>query len=356
MGNLGKFLTPDVEIAVCTIEKANILINQLIDTINSGVGQVQLTMIVVDELHLVSDTRRGFLLEVLLSKARFFWGQRIQIVGLSATLPNLDDISKWLGGILYSTEYRPVVLRTRICMERKLYDPEIGFPNNGIKNVTVPEISSVRPLHEWIMDPVSLFLPSSVPPPAIGTLIDLARYNQTLNFLRNADCEGLLSLCVETVIKDKKSVIVFCPSKKWCDQAASLVSSALSLLRELDCSITSTVLKLASVDKISPQNSGILPLIDRDLCLEKISSENIRIEECRRILFSLRQCPVAICPILEKTVANGVAYHHAGLTMDERKVVEKGFREGSIKVLCATSTLAAGVSYANEVCLLFSFI
>ena len=39
----------------------------------------------------------------------------------------------------------------------------------------------------------------------------------------------------------------------------------------------------------------------------------------------------------------GVAFHHAGLTLEDRQTVERLFREGSIGVLCATSTLAVGV-------------
>jgi len=47
---------------------------------------------------------------------------------------------------------------------------------------------------------------------------------------------------------------------------------------------------------------------------------------------------------LARTVARGVAFHHAGLRSDHRSAVERAFREGELKVICATPTLAAGVN------------
>jgi replicative superfamily II helicase len=46
--NLGNTLPNDVEVAVCTIEKANILLNQLLDENRES----QLVMVVIDEIHM----------------------------------------------------------------------------------------------------------------------------------------------------------------------------------------------------------------------------------------------------------------------------------------------------------------
>jgi helicase len=48
--------------------------------------------------------------------------------------------------------------------------------------------------------------------------------------------------------------------------------------------------------------------------------------------------------ILKEIVRNGVAFHHAGLSFNSRKIIEKFFREGLIKVISSTPTLAAGVN------------
>jgi ATP-dependent DNA helicase HFM1/MER3 len=47
---------------------------------------------------------------------------------------------------------------------------------------------------------------------------------------------------------------------------------------------------------------------------------------------------------LRDTAASGIAFHHAGLDLDDRVQVERGFIGREINVICCTSTLAVGVN------------
>lgn len=70
------------------------------------------------------DEGRGYLLELLLTKLRYgttpvegadtpeAWAEGVQIVGMSATMPNASAVAAWLGACLYETSFRPVPLTT----------------------------------------------------------------------------------------------------------------------------------------------------------------------------------------------------------------------------------------------------
>lgn len=47
---------------------------------------------------------------------------------------------------------------------------------------------------------------------------------------------------------------------------------------------------------------------------------------------------------LSRCVRNGVGFHHAGLLANEKSIVENAFSQGDIRIICATTTLAAGVN------------
>lgn len=54
--------------------------------------------------------------------------------------------------------------------------------------------------------------------------------------------------------------------------------------------------------------------------------------------------PTTQCKVLASLIEKGIAFHHAGLLQKQRTAIEEAFREGRIKFLCSTPTLAAGVN------------
>lgn len=51
---------------------------------------------------------------------------------------------------------------------------------------------------------------------------------------------------------------------------------------------------------------------------------------------------------LSRTLASGVGFHNADLTLEERQLVESAFREGEARVLVSTTTLAMGVNLPSD--------
>ncbi|XP_023812203.2 DNA polymerase theta isoform X3 [Oryzias latipes] len=264
----GGFTTLDV--AVCTIEKANSLVNRLIEEDNMAL----LGMVVVDELHMVGDSGRGYLLELLLTKILYIsqkqktsgsLSEGVQIIGMSATLPNLALLAGWLGAELYQTDYRPVPLEEHLKVGCSIYDRSL---------------SVVR------------------------------QFTPVLHV--KGDDDHIVSLCYETV-RQGHSVLLFCPSKNWCEKLADTIAREFYNIRLSD-------------GKAEP-----LPVcLDHDGLMD--------------VLAQLRRTPAGLDPILQRTVRWGVAFHHAGLTFDERDVLEGAFRQGLVRVLSATSTLSSGVN------------
>lgn len=73
--------------------------------------------------------------------------------------------------------------------------------------------------------------------------------------------------------------------------------------------------------------------------LKKISEE----------ILSALSSPTKQCKKLSSCVQNGIAFHHAGIVNKQRILVENSFRNGLIKVVIATPTLAFGVNLPSRV-------
>jgi DNA polymerase theta len=280
-----------VDLALCTIEKANSLVNHLMeeDKLSTVAG------IIVDELHMIGDPHRGYLLELLLTKILYVQScagkvdkisgncdinepqmlstksvLAVQIIGMSATLPNLSCVAQWLKAQLYCTDYRPVplveMLKVGPCLYKVVPDNSGSFTMSKVKEYE--------------------------------------------NSFENGHDEEVSLLCWES-IKEGHSVLIFCPTKSRCESLALLMIKHLKPL-------------------ISEQSNTDHP----------ITSPGELIGICEQ----LRRTSVGLDSVLERTVPHGVGFHHAGLTFDEREIVEGAFRLGKLKVLVATSTLSSGVN------------
>jgi helicase len=74
--------------------------------------------VVVDELHLIGDTDRGGGLEGMLTRLLRI-NPLLRVIGLSGTLANHEEITRWLKARLFHTEWRPVPVVRRVARFKK---------------------------------------------------------------------------------------------------------------------------------------------------------------------------------------------------------------------------------------------
>jgi helicase len=105
------------DLIVCTSEKLDSLIRHRTPWVKS------IATIIVDEIHLLNDPSRGPTLEVLLTILRTLL-KDVQIVGLSATIGNPEELAEWLDANLVIDSWRPVDLHQGIYLdgEVEFYD------------------------------------------------------------------------------------------------------------------------------------------------------------------------------------------------------------------------------------------
>ena len=101
----------------------------------------------------------------------------VQIVGMSATLPNLDLLARWLHADIYRTDFRPVPLTECLKLGATLYDVEM----RKIGAVNMQHASS------------------------------------------RGDEDHIVPLCLETVLAGH-AVLIFCPTKNWCEKLCETIA------------------------------------------------------------------------------------------------------------------------------------
>ncbi|MBI2659142.1 DEAD/DEAH box helicase [Candidatus Woesearchaeota archaeon] len=103
----------DYDLIVTTSEKLDSLIRHHAPWL-AGIATV-----VVDEIHLLNDAERGPTLEILLTILKKLL-KNAQIIGLSATIGNSEELAEWLQADLVVDEWRPVKLHKGICFDGKI--------------------------------------------------------------------------------------------------------------------------------------------------------------------------------------------------------------------------------------------
>ena len=141
--------TGDFENIEKNLEISNLLIltNEKMDSIirHSAEWVDEIGLVISDEVHLIGDENRGPTLEMILTQLKLL-ETKPQIVGLSATITNSDEIADWLECTLVKNDWRPVPLSEGVCddgqvtmSDGKIFDVErtlMGTPIDlGVQSV-----------------------------------------------------------------------------------------------------------------------------------------------------------------------------------------------------------------------------
>lgn len=102
------------DIIVATSEKTDSLLR------NETVWMQEISVVVADEVHLIDSPDRGPTLEITLAKLRKM-NPSCQILALSATIGNADELAAWLEAGLVLSEWRPTELREGVFFNRTFY-------------------------------------------------------------------------------------------------------------------------------------------------------------------------------------------------------------------------------------------
>ncbi len=125
------------DIIYTTFEKLNSLLNHKVPWL-SEVG-----LLVVDEIHTIGSDR-GPTLEMLITKLRFL-NKNVQILGLSATIPNAKEISQWLGAKLVESDYRPIKLKEGVFCDGMVdygnHADEIALKDDALSSIAIDTLA-----------------------------------------------------------------------------------------------------------------------------------------------------------------------------------------------------------------------
>ena len=239
-------------------------------------------LVVTDEIHLLTSPNRGPTLEVTLTRLRELLD--FQLLGLSATISNSDELAEWLDAELVESSYRPVDLEHGVYWQN-----EVEFFTGDEE----PDTQEESDAPEGFQTGKEVKSKEEVKDSGREEFIDDVHGRGTMNILE------------DTLEKDKQA-ITFCNSRKGAEKASDRAAK----------------------------------VTDNDISRQ----ERNELEEYADKILNVLGSPTSQCKRLADNVSKGAAFHHAGLVTEQRNLVEEAFREGLIRSVSATPTLAAGVN------------
>lgn len=147
------------------------------------------TLIVIDEIHMLDDASRGPTLEVVITKLRQITSS--QVIALSATISNASDIAKWLRAKLVYSEYRPVALRKGIF-----------YPSDASYIFDFPEFKNTQKLQS-----------------------NFKQFQQ----IAKTHSDSEVALCMDTLAM-KKQALIFVGARRSAEASAEKISAATGKL------------------------------------------------------------------------------------------------------------------------------
>ena len=106
---------------------------------------------------------------------------------------------------------------------------------------------------------------------------------------KQGDSDNLVYLCLETVLAGH-SVLVFCPTKNWCEKLADTVAKEFFNLGK------------PNPNDSDPERADVRKRLQMQLNGSKLGE----------VLEQLRRCPAGLDQNLKKVIGFATAYHHAG--------------------------------------------
>lgn len=157
---------------------------------------------------------------------------------------------------------------------------------------------------------------------------DLSNFPQYSSAMQKIDPDHIIALVTEVI--PTHSCLVFCPTKKNCENVAGMICKYLKEWAKRSANICCSA--AGGTDWFSVVHCY------REFLQHREAEKAVLLRELRD------SGNGSVCPELRKTVPYGLAHHHSGLTSEERKLIEEAYSNGVLCLLTCTSTLAAGIN------------